>query len=344
MLVEEAPGTQAAPAVVEPAPNELADWHIRAAAIAVDVLPGVAVVATTALVWLATPPQSVWWWLSITVLVAAALATMVNRAILPAVLGWSLGRALFGLEVVRSDGGAVGVGRLMLRELAHLLDTLSICVGWLWPLWDPRKRTFADLLLRTEVHSVATDRRPADIRRRAAIAVGVAVALCVGAAAVSLFAIYLPGRAADQTRTAVSAQGPKIVTQMLTYDPKTLKQDFERARSLTTDRYRPELVKQQESVQKGHPVINEYWVTDSTVLSATRDSAIMLLFMQGHRGGGDDERFITATVWVSFVKGKDGRWLVDNLDVVTKPKPAPAKAPPPPNAPSNAPAPPKGQK
>jgi len=337
VLVEE---TDAAPAVEESAPNELAGWDSRAAAFAVDVLPGVAVVATSALVWLAAPPQSLWWWLSISVLVGAALVTMVNRAVLPAILGWSLGRALLGLEVVRPDGAPVGVGQLMLRELAHLADTLSVCVGWLWPLWDSRKRTFADLLLRTEVHCVAADRRPADIRRRAAIAVGVAVLLCVGAAAVSVFAIYLPARAAEQTRAAVNAQGPKIVTEMLTYDPKSLKQDFERARSLTTDKYRPELVKQQESVQKGHPVINEYWVTDSTVLSAARGNATMLLFMQGHRGGGDDERFITATVRVSLVKGKDGRWLVDNLDVVTKPKPAPAKEPAPPKGPT----PPKGQK
>jgi Mce-associated membrane protein len=312
----------------------LAGWELRAAALAVDVLPGLAVVTTMALVWLTVPPQSLWWWVSISVLVGAALVTMVNRAALPAILGWSLGRALFGLEVVRPDGTAVGVGRLMSRELAHLLDTLSGCIGWLWPLWDPRKRTFADVLLRTEVHCVAPDRRPAEIRRSAAIAVGVAVALCVGAAAVSVFAVYLPDRAADQTRTAVNAQGPKIVTEMLTYDPKSLKQDFERARSLTTDRYRPELVKQQESVQKGHPVMNEYWVTDSTVLSAARDSATMLLFMQGHRGGGGDERFITATVRVSLVKGNDGRWRVDNLDVVTKPKPVPAREP----------APPKGQK
>ena len=167
MLVEE---TDAAPAVEEPAPNELAGWHIRAAAFAVDVLPGVAVVATTALVWLAVPPQSLWWWVSISVLVGAALVTMVNRAILPAILGWSLGRALLGLEVVRPDGAAVGVGRLMSRELAHLLDTLSVCVGWLWPLWDSRKRTFADLLLRTEVHCVgnrsASGRHPAARRDR----------------------------------------------------------------------------------------------------------------------------------------------------------------------------------
>jgi Mce-associated membrane protein len=66
----------------------------------------------------------------------------------------------------------------------------------------------------------------------------------------------------------------------------------------------------------------------------------MLLFMQGHRGGGDGERFITATVRVSLVKAKDGQWLIDNLDVVTKPKPAPPKQ----LAPPKEPAPPKGQK
>jgi Mce-associated membrane protein len=187
---------------------------------------------------------------------------------------------------------------------------------------------------------VADDRRPADIRRHAATTAGVGVLLCVAGAAVSIFAIYLPGRASAQTRSAVSAQGPKIVTAMLTYEPKSLQQDFARARSLTTDKYRPELVKQQESVQKGHPAVNEYWVTDSTVLSATRDTATMLLFMQGHRGDGDEQRFITATVRVSFAKGADGQWLVDNLDVVTKPKPAPPKAPAPPQQPT----PPKGQK
>ncbi len=78
-------------------------------------------------------------------------------------------------------------------------------------------------------------------------------------------------------------------------------------------------------MQKGHPVVNEYWVTDSAVLSAARIAATMLLFMQGHRGGGDEDRFITATVRVSFVKAKDGRWLVDDLTVVTKPKPAKGK-------------------
>jgi len=319
LLVEE---TEAAPVVDQVAPNDLARWHIRAAALAVDVLPGIGVVATMALVWLAAPPRSMWWWVSVSVLVGATLLTTANRVVLPPNIGWSLGRALVGIAVVRLDGATVGVGRMMLRELAHLLDTISVFVGWLWPLWDPRRRTFADLLLGTEVRLVEQDRRPADIRRSAAITVSVAVSLCVGGSAVSVMAIFLPDRASDRTRVALAAQGPKIVTEMLTYDPKSLGADFERARSLTSDKYRPELVKQQESVQKGHPVVNEYWVTDSTVLSATPDQATMLLFMQGHRGGGGEERFISATVRVSFVKAKDGRWLVDDLNVVTKPKSA----------------------
>ncbi|MDT7737782.1 MAG: Mce-associated rane protein, partial [Mycobacterium sp.] len=124
-----------------------------------------------------------------------------------------------------------------------------------------------------------------------------------------------------QTRAAILAQGPKMVIEMLSYDPKSQHEEFAHAQSLTTERYRPQLVKQQDVV-KDHPVVNEYWVTDSTVLSATPDRATMLLFMQGHRGGGNGERFITATVRVSFAKAKDGRWLVDDLNVVTKPKPA----------------------
>jgi Mce-associated membrane protein len=319
VLVEQ---TESTPVVEEAAPNDLARWHIRAAAFVVDVLPGLAVVATMGLVWRAVPVGSAWWWLTVSVLAAAALLTMINRVVAPAVSGWSLGRALMGIAVVLPDGTSAGVGRLLCRDLAHLLDTISVFVGWLWPLWDPRRRTFADLLLGTEVHRVEPDRRPPGIGRKTALVVAGAALLCIAGAGSSVVAVYLPDRAADQTRDAISAQGPKIVTEMLTYDPKSLKQQFAHAQSLTTDKYRPRLVKQQETVQKGRPVVNEYWFTDSAVLSATRDNATMLVFLQGHRGGGNEQRFITATVRVSFVKAADARWLVDDLTVLTKPKPA----------------------
>jgi Mce-associated membrane protein len=250
----------------------------------------------------------------------AILLTLVNRLLLPTVTGWSLGRALCGITVVHHDGAGIGVWGLLLRDLAHLLDTASV-VGWLWPLWDSRRRTFADMLLRTEVRRVEADEVPPNVRRWTAVAVLTVAAVCLSGAAVSYLVVYSRDRASEQTKAQIETQGPKIVAQMLTYDPKSLHDDFVRAQSLATDKYRRQLAVQQDIVQKGKPVINEYWVTDGSVESATPDRATMLLFMQGRRGAAPDERYITATVRVSFAKDGNDRWRVDDLSVLTKPKP-----------------------
>jgi Mce-associated membrane protein len=128
-------------------------------------------------------------------------------------------------------------------------------------------------------------------------------------------------RATEQTRAQIVTQGPKMVAQMLTYDPKSLRDDFAHARSLTTDRYRSQLAAQQDIVQKGNPVSNEYQVMESAVESAAPAHATMLLFMWGQRGAGPEERAISATLRVQFAKDRDGRWLVDDLTVLAKPKP-----------------------
>jgi Mce-associated membrane protein len=300
--------------------NALAPWHIRACAFAVDVLPAAAVATTMALVSFTVPARGVWWWLCICVLGIAILSMLVNRLLLPTTLGWSLGRALCGIAVTRSDGATIGAWGLLLRDLAHLLDTVSV-VGWLWPLWDSRRRTFADMLLRTEVRSCQPERPRADIRRWTGIAVLTAAGLCLAGVVVSYAVVYSRDRATDQTEAQIKVQGPKIVAQMLTYDPKTLHDDFARAQSLATDNYRGQLKAQQDIVQKGNPVINEYWVTDSSIESASPDRATMLLFMQGRRGAAPGERYITATVRVQFTKDGDGHWRVDDLAVLTKPKP-----------------------
>jgi Mce-associated membrane protein len=169
---------------------------------------------------------------------------------------------------------------------------------------------------------VEPDRRPSHIRRWTAVVVLAAAAVCVGGAAVSYAAVYSRDRAVDHTRAQIAIAGPKIVARMLTYDPKTLHDDFAHALSLTTDKYRGQLSAQQDAVKKGQPVINEYWVTDSAIESATADRATMLLFMQGRRGAAPDERYITATVRVRFVRGQGKDWRVDDLTVLTKPRPA----------------------
>ncbi|WP_077078026.1 RDD family protein [Mycobacterium numidiamassiliense] len=324
VVAEDSPTkTQSAAGIPASSENALVPWHIRACAWAVDVLPPAAVVTTMALVSFTVSAGGVWWWVCMSVLGLATLALLVNRLLLPVVLGWSLGRALCGIAVVRRDGTAPGAWGLLLRDLAHLLDTVTV-VGWLWPLWDAQRRTFADMLGKTEVRQAESSVALPKLRRWTAVAALTAAVLSLAGAGVSYAVVYSRDQATDQTRAQIAIQGPKIVAQMLTYDPKSLHDDFARAQSLATDKYRGQLVTQQDIVQKGNPVINEYWVTDSSIEAASPDRATMLLFMQGRRGAAPGERYITATVRVAFVKsGND--WRVDDLTVLTKPKPGNGK-------------------
>ncbi|MBY0443066.1 MAG: RDD family protein [Mycobacteriaceae bacterium] len=305
--------------------HSLASWRSRACAIAVDALSGLVVVATMAVLALSVPSGGVLWWLSRLVGGAVILLILINRLLLPPLTGWTLGRALCGVRVQRGDGTATGAWRLLFRELAHVLDTVSALVGWLWPLWDSRRRTFADLLAGTEVRCVAPDERRVGIRRWVAIAMLTAAAVCVTGAAANYALVHSRDQAIDRARGQIGVAGPRIVAQMLTYDPKTLHDDFAHALSLTTDKYRGQLSAQQDAVQKGQPVINEYWVTASAIESVAPNDATMLLFMQGRRGAAPTERYITATVRVRFRKCRDNNWRVEDLTVLTKPKPSGAQ-------------------
>jgi Mce-associated membrane protein len=109
---------------------------------------------------------------------------------------------------------------------------------------------------------------------------------------------------------------------MLTYAPKSLAEDFKLAQSLATDKYRVQLAAQQDTVKKGHPVLTEYWVTSSAIQSAAPDRATMLMLMQGRRGEPPDQRYISATLRVTFTKDRIGQWRIDELTVLTKPKPS----------------------
>jgi Mce-associated membrane protein len=300
-----------------------ASWPARAGAFAVDVLLGVGVIATMALLALAAPWMGWLWWVFIGAAALVFVLMAVNRLLVPTITGWSLGRALFGIAGRKRDGSPAGLTRLVARDVAHLLDTVALFVGWLWPLWDRRRRTFADLLLRTEVHNVERPQR--DMRRLTAAVLVAATLLCAAGVGLSCLVVYRQDRAVDAARAQIAQQGPRIVEQMLSYNVDTLQQDFSHAQSLTTDSYRQQLLAQQQAVQKAGATTNEYWAVSSAVLSATPDHASMLMAMQGQRGtDAKDLKFITATVRVDFDKSRDGQWRVANLTVLKKPQMNPA--------------------
>jgi Mce-associated membrane protein len=295
-----------------------ASWLTRAGALAVDVLPGVAVIATMWLLGLTASQWSWLWWVYVVVVALAFIATGLNRWLLPVLTGWSLGRALFGIRVTTGSGAPAGIARLLLRDVAHLLDTASLFVGWLWPLWDSRNRTFADLLLRTEARTVEPAK--GTVRRTAGIVFLVAALLCVAGSGFGYQTVYRHDRAVEKTRTEIAEQGPRMVEQMLSYGSATLKDDFARAQSLATDGYRSQLTNQQEAVQKAGVTANEYWAVSSAVLSVSPNQAAMLVALQGQRGADAQSlKFITATVRVDFERSGDGHWRIANLTVLKKP-------------------------
>ena len=63
--------------------------------------------------------------------------------------GSSIGKGVLKFKVVsEKTGQPIGTGMSVVRQIAHFLD--SICyVGYLWPLWDAKRQTFADKLLTT---------------------------------------------------------------------------------------------------------------------------------------------------------------------------------------------------
>ena len=64
--------------------------------------------------------------------------------------GSSIGKSVLGLRVVDGDSlEPIGFWRSVIRQLVHAADLLSLGVGYLWPMWDARKQTFADKLAST---------------------------------------------------------------------------------------------------------------------------------------------------------------------------------------------------
>jgi uncharacterized RDD family membrane protein YckC len=64
--------------------------------------------------------------------------------------GASVGKSVLHLRVVDvASGEPIGFLRSVIRQFAHVLEPLSLGLGYLWPLWDAKRQTFADKLAST---------------------------------------------------------------------------------------------------------------------------------------------------------------------------------------------------
>ena len=88
---------------------------------------------------------------------ATFVFAVVNQIVLPGRTGASLGKMAMHIKVLDEDTGRpIGMLRIVIRGFMHILDTFSLGLGYLWPLWDRTRQTFADKVMGTVVIHRAT--------------------------------------------------------------------------------------------------------------------------------------------------------------------------------------------
>lgn len=66
--------------------------------------------------------------------------------------GASLGKQWMQIVLVsETDGRPIGAGMTFVRMIVHIVDGLPCYLGYFWPLWDEKRQTFADKIMKTAV-------------------------------------------------------------------------------------------------------------------------------------------------------------------------------------------------
>jgi len=82
----------------------------------------------------------------------AALGWGLYNAYLAGTTGQSTGKKMAGTRLVRAqDGQVIGGGAGIGRAFVHIVDGIPCYLGYLWPLWDKQRQTFADKIMSTLV-------------------------------------------------------------------------------------------------------------------------------------------------------------------------------------------------
>ena len=122
--------------------GELAEWPVRAASFAIDAI-ALSVIANV----LSQASSALGGILSL-----LAFGFTLYNAYLNGSTGQSIGKRIMGTKVVsESTGDVIGGGLGIVRYFAHILDSLICCVGWFFPIWDAKKQTIADKVMKTVV-------------------------------------------------------------------------------------------------------------------------------------------------------------------------------------------------
>jgi uncharacterized RDD family membrane protein YckC len=142
------PGYPGAPA---PNPNNYSDWVTRVLAFLIDRAPVIAVWLVFVIIAVAIGSAGFAIFLYFLAIVGSIGFEVWNRWILGG-QGQTIGKKQMKIKLVSEETGQpIGTLNAFLRDLCHIVDGAICDIGYLFPLWDPKRQTLADKIMKTVV-------------------------------------------------------------------------------------------------------------------------------------------------------------------------------------------------
>jgi uncharacterized RDD family membrane protein YckC len=89
--------------------------------------------------------------IGLSVILASLAWVAYNRWMIAGKTGQSLGKRMTKIRLIGEETNTpIGAKNAFIRDLVHILDALTL-VGYLCPLWDDKKKTFGDKIMKTIV-------------------------------------------------------------------------------------------------------------------------------------------------------------------------------------------------
>jgi uncharacterized RDD family membrane protein YckC len=175
------PRLDSSAAPITAARESYAPWHYRVAAAIIDALLQIPFVVAQVIglliaydgggitriehaglgIWndsfqVSVPQMTTDTWIGLAIANVAGLAlsifTVRNNIVRQGRRGASIGKACMNLMVVSErDGRPIGSLMTVVRNWVHVIDLVTFGIGYLWPLWDRKRQTFADMITGTAV-------------------------------------------------------------------------------------------------------------------------------------------------------------------------------------------------
>ncbi|GAA4249945.1 RDD family protein [Dactylosporangium darangshiense] len=70
--------------------------------------------------------------------------------------GATIGKKALGLRLISEQSGQpIGMAMAFVRDICHFVDSIICYIGYLFPLWDAKRQTIADKIVKTVVIKAA---------------------------------------------------------------------------------------------------------------------------------------------------------------------------------------------